>query len=101
MYSKNQFLDVLEEESDEEEEQEKKENIEDDKNVKEEIDYDGNDIIPDDEIDELFRKSCADLQKMKDEIKFMNESIGYVECLDIVLLPSMENPHYGMSSPLS
>ena len=75
MYSKNQFLDVLEEESDEEEEQEKKENIEDDKNIKEEIDYDGNDIIPDDEIDELFRKSCADLQKMKDEIKFMNENI--------------------------
>ena len=75
MYSKNQFLDVLEEESDEEEEQEKKENIEDDKNIREEIDYDGNDIIPDDEIDELFRKSCADLQKMKDEIKFMNENI--------------------------
>ena len=75
MYSKNQFLDVLEEESDEEEEEDKKENIEDDKNIKEEIDYDGNDIIPDDEIDELFRKSCADLQKMKDEIKFMNENI--------------------------
>jgi len=75
MYSKNQFLDVLEEESDEEEEEDKKENIEDDKNLKEEIDYDGNDIIPDDEIDELFRKSCADLQKMKDEIKFMNENI--------------------------
>ena len=71
MYSKNQFLDVLEEESDEEEEKEKNDNNE----IKDEIDYDGNDIIPDDEIDELFMKSCADLQKMKDEIKFMNESI--------------------------
>ena len=45
------------------------ENIEDDKNAKEENDYDGNDIISYDDIDELFRKSCADLQKMKDEIK--------------------------------
>ena len=26
------------------------------------IDYKGNDIIPDDKIDELLRKSCADLQ---------------------------------------
>ena len=50
-------------------------NIEDDKNAKEENDYDGNDIISDDDIDELFRKSCADLQKMKDEIKFTNENI--------------------------
>ena len=75
MYSKNQLLDVLEEDDsdddDEEEEKEKKE-INDNR---EEIDSEGNDIIPDDEIDELFRKSCADLQKMKDEIKFMNESL--------------------------
>ena len=74
MYSKNQFLDVLEEESDDEEEEKEKEKN-DNNEIKDEIDYDGNDIIPDDEIDELFRKSCADLQKMKDEIKFMNESI--------------------------
>ena len=86
MYSKNELMDVVEEESDEEEEEEIKEKEINDKkdvdnvdNTKEEnedeIDYDGNDIIPDDEIDELFRKSCADLQKMKDEIKFMNENI--------------------------
>ena len=82
MYSKNQLMDVVEEESDDEEEIEKNdikdinENKED-KEIKEDddIDYDGNDIIPDDEIDELFRKSCADLQKMKDDIKFMNENI--------------------------
>ena len=83
MYSKNQLMDVVEEESDDEEEMEKKEikdinEVKEDKEIKEDdddIDYDGNDIIPDDEIDELFRKSCADLQKMKDEIKFMNESM--------------------------
>ena len=83
MYSKNQLMDVVEEESDDEEEIEKNdikdivnENKEDKKiNKDDDIDYDGNDIIPDDEIDELFRKSCADLQKMKDDIKFMNENI--------------------------
>ncbi len=32
-------------------------------------------IISDNEIDELFMKSCADLQKLREEIKFMNESI--------------------------
>ena len=80
MYSKNQLMDVVEEDSDDDEEEiEKKDSneINENKDIKEDedIDYDGNDIIPDDEIDELFRKSCADLQKMKDEIKFMNESI--------------------------
>ena len=79
MYSKNQLMDVVEEDSDDEEEIEKKDSneINENKDIKEDedIDYDGNDIIPDDEIDELFRKSCADLQKIKDEIKFMNESI--------------------------
>ena len=82
MYSKNQLMDVVEEESDDEEEIEKNDTKDinenkEDKEIKEDddIDYDGNDIIPDDEIDELFRKSCADLQKMKDDIKFMNENI--------------------------
>ena len=83
MYSKNELMDVVEEESDEEEEEEiKDEEINGEKDfgdikeeIEDEVDYDGNDIIPDDEIDELFRKSCADLQKMKDEIKFMNENI--------------------------
>ena len=106
MYSKNDFADVLEEESNDEDKdgknkRDKDENIElnnddnknneiinnknnnlignepifdDDKN-EDEKDYDGNDIIPDDEIDELFRKSCADLQKMREDIKYMNESI--------------------------
>ena len=82
MYSKNQLMDVVEEESDDEEEIEKNDikdinGNKEDKEIKEDggVDYDGNDIIPDDEIDELFRKSCADLQKMKDDIKFMNENI--------------------------
>ena len=105
MYSRNDFADVLEEKSNDEEDEEnenkeekiielnnygnngenrnkKNENdlIGNEPNIaidenEEEKDYDGNDIIPDDEIDELFRKSCADLQKMRKEIKFMNESI--------------------------
>jgi hypothetical protein len=103
MYRRNEFADVLEEKTDDEEE-EKNENINEQKVEKEEKhdldidnnkdeqnlvvenepnfdveedekDYDGNDIIPDDDIDELFRKSCADIQKMREEIKFMNESI--------------------------
>ena len=95
MYRKNEFADVLEENTDDDEEEEEKKNEE--KNDKEEEmikeeekdlieekepiidqeekDYDGNDIIPDDDIDELFRKSCADIQKMREEIKFMNENI--------------------------
>ena len=101
MYSKNDFADVLEENTDEEDEEKekekndeneiknvKKDNLEDEKdlivekepnldNNEDEKDYDGNDIIPDDEIDELFRKSCADIQKMREEIKFMNESIDH------------------------
>ena len=48
--SKNQLLDVFEEESDDEEEKEKKWKYW--RYIKEEIDYDGNDIIPDDDIDE-------------------------------------------------
>ena len=97
MYSKNDFADVLEENTDEEEEEKEKTDENEIKNEKsqdkevekdlivekepnldineDEKDYDGNDIIPDDEIDELFRKSCADIQKMREEIKFMNESI--------------------------
>ena len=97
MYSKNDFADVLEENTDEEDEEKenadenKIKNVENDKqedekdlivekepnldNNEDEKDYDGDDIIPDDEIDELFRKSCADIQKMREEIKFMNESI--------------------------
>ena len=79
MYSKNPLMDVVEEESSDEDDIEEKKEDKDINDIKEEngdeIDYDGNDIIPDDEIDELFRKSCADLQKMKDEIKYMNESM--------------------------
>ena len=97
MYSKNDFADVLEENTDEEDEEKEKTDEYEVKNVKsknkedekdlivekepnldineDEKDYDGNDIIPDDEIDELFRKSCTDIQKMREEIKFMNESI--------------------------
>ena len=97
MYSKNDFADVLEENTDEDDEEKEKteeyevknvksNNIEDEKDLivekepnldinEDEKDYDGNDIIPDDEIDELFRKSCTDIQKMREEIKFMNETI--------------------------
>ena len=79
MYSKNPLMDVVEEESSDEDDIEEKKEDKNINDIKEEnddeIDYDGNDIIPDDEIDELFRKSCADLQKMKDEIKYMNESM--------------------------
>ena len=90
MYQKkiHDFADVLEENTDEEDEEKEKEkndeneiknikndNQEDEKdlivekepnlgNNEDEKDYDGNDIIPDDEIDELFRKSCADIQKI-------------------------------------
>ena len=99
MYRKNDFADVLEENTDDDEDEEEK--INEEKNDKGEViikkeeeekdiieekepnldieeedkDYDGNDIIPDDDIDELFRKSCADIQKMREEIKFMNENI--------------------------
>ena len=97
MYRKNDFANVLEENTDDDEEEknedekkEEKNELENDKNIiendlieenepnldyEEGKDYDGNDIIPDDDIDELFRKSCADIQKMREEIKFMNESI--------------------------
>ena len=93
MYSKNRLMDVLEEESDDEEEKEN--------NAKDEIDYDGNDIIPDDEIDELFRKSCADLQKMKEDIKYLNESIdknvnnkGSKTKLNPVIIKKENNPNF-------
>ena len=86
-------MDVLEEESDDEEEKEN--------NAKDEIDYDGNDIIPDDEIDELFRKSCADLQKMKEDIKYLNESIdknvnnkGSKTKLNPVIIKKENNPNF-------
>ena len=105
MYSRNNFADVLEEKTDDEEEEEKeekekkeeeKENV-NEKNVKKTDDYDiinvnskneENDLVKenepnfeedddilDEEIDEMFRKSCADLEKMREEIKFMNENI--------------------------
>ena len=93
MYSKNRLMDVLEEESDEEEEEidnKNKNTIKNEikeENIKEEnedeIDYDGNDIIPDDDIDEMFRKSCADLQKMREDIKFMNEAMDKKESMNI------------------
>ena len=93
MHSRNNFADVLEEKTDDDEEEEKEEkekneinndnnkiNIEDkneDKDlVKEnEPNFEEDDDILDEEIDEMFRKSCADLEKMREEIKFMNENI--------------------------
>ena len=94
MHSRNNFADVLEEKTDDEEEEEElKNNKENIAQVKEEIKIDNDNnynivnntndeqddnndnIILDEEIDEIFRKSCADLEKMREELKFMNENI--------------------------
>ena len=78
----NDFKEVLDEETEEEDDEEKEkkddnkeeekeqEKEEDDKNIKENINID--DEIPDDEIEEMFRKSCQDLQKMRKDLQDMN-----------------------------
>ena len=82
--SKNIFDDVLNEESDDEEEEnednENNDNIINDNNknddlVEEETPQEEDDGIPDDEIEEMFRKSCQNIQKMRQDLKDMNESI--------------------------
>ena len=78
----NDFKEVLDEETEEEDDEEKEkkddnkeeekeqEKEEDDNNIKENINID--DEIPDDEIEEMFRKSCQDLQKMRKDLQDMN-----------------------------
>ena len=79
----NDFKEVLDEETEEEDDEEKEkkddnkeeekeqEKEEDDNNIKENINID--DEIPDDEIEEMFRKSCQDLQKMRKDLQDMNK----------------------------
>ena len=70
------------EENNEEEENEKEETEKLKENKEKENDYaevkiDKNEEdIPDDEIEEIFRKSCQDIQKMRKDIKEMNEIIS-------------------------
>ena len=86
----NIFADVLAEETSEEEEDEendvkekkeedKKEEKNDDNDLVEEEtpqeEMEEDDGIPDDEIEEMFRKSCQDIQKMRQDLKEMNETI--------------------------
>ena len=66
---KNIFEDVLNEETDEEEEEEKEEKEE--KEVKEELEEE----IPDDEIEEMFRKSYQDIQKMRKDLQEINKNM--------------------------
>ena len=87
--NKNNFGDMIDEEEyeneeeneDEEEKEEEKLEIKEDKNKirnvdeEKEIEKENEDEIPDDEIEEMFRKSFMDIQKMKEDIKDMNETI--------------------------
>ena len=68
--NKNIFEDVLNEETDEEEEEEEKEEKEE-KNEKEELEEE----IPDDEIEEMFRKSYQDIQKMRKDLQEINKNM--------------------------
>ena len=67
-----------EEEENEKEEIEKLEEIKEKNEIKNDfVELDENEEdIPDDEIEEMFRKSCQDIQKMKKDIKEMNEIIN-------------------------
>jgi hypothetical protein len=67
--NKNIFDDVLNEETDEEEEEEKEEKEE--KDVKEKLEEE----IPDDEIEEMFRKSYQDIQKMRKDLQEINKNM--------------------------
>lgn len=83
--NKEEILDYQEEYDDDENLGENNEEEEDEKEEKEEVnklkimksDFGKIDKIeediPDDEIDEMFRKSCQDIQKMRKDIKEMNE----------------------------
>ena len=81
--TENIFADVLAEETDEEEDEEndikdKKEEKDDNNDLVEESPHEEieeDDGIPDDEIEEMFRKSYQDIQKMRQDLKVMNETM--------------------------
>ena len=80
--SKNIFNDVLNEESDEEEEEEKEkeelneeEKEEKEENNENEIKEEIKDEIPDYEIEEMFRKSYQDIQKMRKDLQEINNNM--------------------------
>ena len=80
--TKNAFEEVLNEETDEdddEEEENKEEKENEEEAEKEEKDIkEGNEIedeIPDDEIEEMFRKSYQDIQKMRKDLQEMNNNM--------------------------
>ena len=67
MKTKNTFEDVLNEDTDDENEKKNDNEKNNDENE--------DDEIPDDEIDEIFRRSVQDIQKMREDIKTMNENL--------------------------
>jgi hypothetical protein len=79
--TKNAFEEVLNEETDEDddEEENKEEKENEEEAEKEEKDLkEGNEIedeIPDDEIEEMFRKSYQDIQKMRKDLQEMNNNM--------------------------
>ena len=88
--NKNNLEDMIDEEVNENEEEKEDEEIEEKIEIKEdkndknkienieqeiEIEKENEDEIPDDEIEEMFRKSFMDIQQMKKDIKDMNEKI--------------------------
>jgi hypothetical protein len=79
--TKNVFEEVLNEESDEDDEEEENKDEKENEEEKEEEEKDikeGNEIedeIPDDEIEEMFRKSYQDIQKMRKDLQEMNNNM--------------------------
>jgi len=79
--TKNVFEEVLNEESDEDDEEEENKEEKENEEEKEEEEKDikeGNEIedeIPDDEIEEMFRKSYQDIQKMRKDLQEINNNM--------------------------
>ena len=79
--TKNVFEEVLNEESDEDDEEEENKDEKENEEEKEEEEKDikeGNEIedeIPDDEIEEMFRKSYQDIQKMRKDLQEINNNM--------------------------
>ena len=79
--TKNVFEEVLNEESDEDDEEEENKDEKENEEEKEEEEKDikeGNEIedeIPDDEIEEMFRKSYQDIQKMRKDLQEINKNM--------------------------
>ena len=77
---KKVYEEILNEESEENEEEEKKEENEEDKE-KEEKEIE--DEIPDDEIEEMFRKSYQDIQKMRKDLQEINNNMDKKDNINI------------------